>query len=233
MPSQSRMIQLYLSKQADIIDIVPQEWVPTAKAFYLRALRKASQMRRHTTQRNSSRKSPGVKSQREKKLRKKADLAAVDLFASAPEGGSPAQGPGDPSEPEDAVLKEVREWAALPQAEIAAHTRGSLVDEFSLLSSLKSKFPLHHTVFMQVSSDLPHEGNAKNIFSGAKHRSDPNMQPSMLRLLTKTTANKSKYKPSASTIWARYQEKYKGLSCYVNDESSDDSGSASSSSDDE
>jgi hypothetical protein len=191
-------------------------------------------MRRHTTQRNSSRKSPGDKSQREKKLRKKADLAAVDLFASAPEGGSrPAQGPGDPSEPEDAVLKEVREWAALPQAEIAAHTRGSLVDEFSLLSSLKSKFPLHHTVFMQVSSDLPHEGNAENIFSGAKHRSDPNMQPSMLRLLTKTSANKSKYKPSASTIWARYQEKYKGLSCYVNDESSDDSGSASSSSDDE
>ena len=39
MPSKTRMIQLYMSKQVPIGDVMPEEWVPTAKVFYVRALR--------------------------------------------------------------------------------------------------------------------------------------------------------------------------------------------------
>ena len=89
--------------------------------------------------------------------------------------------------------------------------------------SMKKKFPLHHTVFRQSSSLLCHEGNVEQVFSIAQHNSDPNMRPSMLRLLTKTGINKSKYKPTVAAIWKRYQEKYKGLATCFNSESDVDS----------
>ena len=41
------------------------------------------------------------------------------------------------------------------------------------------------------------------------------MRSSMLRLVTKTGVNKERYSPNVAAIWARYQEKYKGLSTYM------------------
>ena len=103
-----------------------------------------------------------------------------------------------------------------------------LVDEFALMSRLKKKFPLHHTVFRQSSSHLSHEGNVERVFSGAKARADAEMRSSMLRLITKTGV-KERYKQTVAAIWSRYQEKYKGLSTYQNSDNDTDCYSSDSS----
>ena len=80
----------------------------------------------------------------------------------------------------------------------------------------------------QYASHLPHEGNSENLFSMAKSLSTCNTQPSMLRLLSKTAANKKMYKPEGPDIWKRYQAKYKGMRVYVDGEGSSDSESSDS-----
>ena len=62
-----------------------------------------------------------------------------------------------------------------------------------LVSSLKDSFPLHHIVFRQCASHLQHDGNSENTFSMTENQSTCNTQPIMLRLLTKTEANKKLY----------------------------------------
>ena len=120
--------------------------------------------------------------------------------------------------------------SALPEVEVALHRNSlDLVDEFALMSRLKKKFPLHHTVFRQSSSHLSHEGNVERVFSGAKARADAEMRSSMLRLITKTGVNKERYKPTVAAIWSRYQEKYKGLSTYQNSDNDTDCYSSDSS----
>ena len=75
-----------------------------------------------------------------------------------------------------------------------------------------------------------HEGNSENVFSMAKSWSTCNTQPSMLRLLTETAANKKLHKPDVADIWRWCQAKYKGMRTrvYVDGESSFDSESGSS-----
>ena len=48
----------------------------------------------------------------------------------------------------------------------------------------------------------------------------------MLRLITKTAANKKLYKPKVLDIWKRYQATYKGMRIYVDGEGSSDSESS-------
>jgi hypothetical protein len=127
----------------------------------------------------------------------------------------------------DPVSAEIQAWAALPEAEVALHRNSlGLVVEFALMSRLKKKFPLHHTVFRQSSSHLSHEGNVERVFSGAKARADAEMRSS---LITKTGVNKGRYKPNVAAIWSRYQEKYKGLSTYQNSDNDTDCYSSDSS----
>ena len=125
--------------------------------------------------------------------------------------------PGD--EAGDQVNAEAQAWAALPEAEVALHRNGlGLVVEFALTSRLKKKFPLHYIVFRQSPSHLSHEGNAERVFFGAKIsvRVDAKMRSSVSRLATKIGVNKKRFKPTVAAIWARYQEKHKGLPTYQN-----------------
>jgi hypothetical protein len=143
-----------------------------------------------------------------------------------------AAGFGDaaPAEAEDPVVSEAKRWAELPEAEVAKCTGSDgMVDEFKLHAALKNQFPLHYDVFRQTASHLPSEGNSEQLFSQAKHRADPNRTASNLRLLTKTAANKHKYKPAVAAIWKRYQEKYKGLPTHYGSDGGSDSGLSSSS----
>jgi len=107
-----------------------------------------------------------------------------------------------------------------------------LVDECALLFACRHQFPLHYFVFRQCASHLGHETNVEQLFSGAKHLSDPNMLPSFLKNLTKISANKSKYKPSVEQIWHMYQSKYSGLRNYENNDSDSSSDSDTSDSSD-
>ena len=123
----------------------------------------------------------------------------------------------------------MEKWSALPSSTVAPFCVDDLVDGFALVSSSKDSLPLHHTVFRQCASHLPHEGNSENTFSMAKSRSTCNTQPFMLRLLTKTAANKKLYKPKVPDVWKRYQAKCKGMRIYVDGEGSSDSESSDSS----
>ena len=55
------------------------------------------------------------------------------------------------------------------------------------------------------------------------------MRSSMLRLVTKTGVNKKRYNPNVAAIWARYQEKHKGLPTYQNSDNETDYYSSDSS----
>jgi hypothetical protein len=230
MPSKFRMAQLYASKQATIESIIPQEWTPTAKAFYVRALRKAAKTRRH--RRGASPTPRSGSPVRSKHLTKRPKhMSQMNLFSldnASPLAPSPDQ-PDDTSG--DAVVAEMEKWSALSSSTVAPFCVDGLVDEFALVSSLKDSFPLHHTVFRQCASHfpLPHEGNSGDVFSMAKSRSTCNTQPFMLRLLTRTATNKKLYKPKVPDIWKRYQAKYKGMRIYVDGEGSSDSESSDSS----
>jgi hypothetical protein len=179
----------------------------------LHALRKAAKIRKHKSTRT-----PPANTPSSSKKKQKTSHQTINLFASPEnEGAPPSDGAASPGNvQDDAVTAEVEAWAALPQSDVDQHRCNGLVDEFALMSRLKKRFPLHHTVFRQSSSLLCHEGNVEQVFSIAKHNSDPNMRPRMLRLLTKTGINKSKYKPTVAAIWKRYQEKYKVLATYCN-----------------
>jgi hypothetical protein len=208
-------------------DWLTARWVPTAKAFYVRALRKAAKMACHKPTRiNKSTKHKGTKSS------KLSHHSPMNLFASPDDGSkSPCNATADAADDsDDPVSAEVQAWAALPEAEVALHRNSlGLVDEFALMSRLKKKFPLHHTVSRQSSSHLSHEGNVERVFSGAKARANAEMRSSMLRLITKTGVNKERYKPTVAAIWSRYQEKYKGLSTYQNSDNDTDCYSSDSS----
>jgi len=54
----------------------------------------------------------------------------------------------------------------------------------------------------------------RQVFSGAKTRADAKMHSSMLRLVTKTSVNKKRYKPTVSAIWAQgTRRSTKGCRC--------------------
>ena len=97
MPSKTRMIQIYMSKQVPIEDIMPQEWVPTARAFYLRALRKAHKLQVKKGLAKSSPKAGVPMGSKPKKLKRGKQVPIKNLFA-APAEGSPTNvgdGQGD------------------------------------------------------------------------------------------------------------------------------------------
>ena len=64
------------------------------------------------------------------------------------------------------------------------------MDEFTMMSDLKSEFPLHYVVFRQVSSHMSHEGNVESVFALAKRLSHPCSKPRTVTLLTLMGANK-------------------------------------------
>ena len=215
-PSKSRMVQLYMSKQMDVTDAIPSEWANTAKAYYMAALRSAESTKqrkqRANTTRTSPRKHPGSQTQRSKGVRH------VSLFQV--QSGSPA---GSLGAALGTVAEEVKLWAATPQATVEAYRdpETELVNEFQLAYDMREKCPLHYFVFKQCGSHRGTEAKCEQIFSIAKHFTDPNMHPGFLRHLVKLSANKAKYKPSWQQVWKLYQSKFRHETNYELDHSSD------------
>ena len=65
-----------------------------------------------------------------------------------------------------------------------------MLNEFVLMYTVRSKFPLHYTVFKQVSGHLPHEANTEQLFSLAGRLSDPNKDPIHLARQTRHPCSK-------------------------------------------
>lgn len=234
-PSRSRLIQLYMSKNMPISEAVPKEFVSTANGYYLVALRAAARhLNKLSASENPEKKmslSASTTNCKGKRKRHGMEQSAVVMLISPPVAANSSISANDDAP--DAVMAEVNAWDNLPMQLVEEHRDPStgLVDEFALLFARRHQFPLHYFVFRQCASHLGHEANVEQLFSGAKHLSDPNMLPSFLRNLTKISANKSKYKPSEEQIWSMYQSKYSGLRNYENNDDNSDSSFGSSTSD--
>ena len=115
---------------------------------------------------------------------------------------------------DDKVQSEVKLWAALDLSRVKKHTGAEgLVNELALIFELKPDFPLHFSVFKQVSSHRPHEGNAETTFSLSGRLSSPNTHTSSsyLSILVRINKNKVSKNPLANEILPAYKRKYHKL----------------------
>ena len=102
-------------------------------------------------------------------------------------------------------------WQAIPPAKVNEfRDDDGLVNEFALLWNVRIQFPLHFTVFKQVSSHMAHEGNSEELFSQAGNLSSDNGRgdPDKLATWTYVSKNMFVFKPLVKDIMARYFKKY-------------------------
>ena len=212
-PSVLRLVQLYMSKQMPIQSVLKAELVAEAKSAYLRHLRSAAELLGKT----SKAATPPVK---------KAKLSKKQLFSPPPSANIFGSPPADASQDDDAVLREVEEWAALPATIISKHTNRvtNMINEFTLMHELKDSFPLHYTVFRQTAVHISHEADVESLFSLAKGLTHWNMKPAFLRVLT-LLKSCIVYEPTIEEMWEEYKSKYgvhDGVSLEVDSESEEE-----------
>lgn len=215
-PSETRLVQLYMSKQANMAKVFPESWVEQAKAFYLVWLRRAA------TALNLKADTPNVahSTAREKnKVLKKVNTClfdgleiGVDEDGDVEGAGSDDSGPAA-AESRDQVMDEVKRWSILPAARIQPfkHVPTGSLNEFKLLHSLKEEFPLHFFVFRQTAIHIGAEANAETTFSLSGSLSNPNTKtnPHFLSLMTRAKKNRACLDPPASKVLEKYLAKYR------------------------
>lgn len=194
--SNSRMVQLYMSKQMDAKCMLTNSQYELARTLYLQWLRSANEIVKLPV--------------REGSPRKKQKSISPSLFrgASLVEGAPTARTPSDGFDP---VTDEVERWERLdPDLYSEFIDAGGLLNEFAMMWALRERFPLHFVVFKQTACHLPHEANVEMVFSRAGNLSDPNMDPEFLAHLVMVLINKKSYKPSIDAIKDKYFELFRG-----------------------
>ena len=197
-PSNSRMVQLYMSKQKRSTNWLPETWRLLSESLYLRWLRKAQEHLSASTRQLRS--SPNKK-------QKASSSTALMLF----EDEDDAEDDGDGAQEEnDEVAIEVERWKAISQETLTAFKNKDtgMLNEFAFMWAKRKDFPLHFFVFKQTASHLPHEANVEQIFSLGGRLSDPNMNPAYLASLVFIGSNQKAYMPSTKDIWQRYLRKF-------------------------
>jgi hypothetical protein len=199
-PSNSRMVQLHMSKQKRSTAWLPDAWRTLAETVYLRWLRKAHEHLEGCTRQLHS--SP-IKKQ------KASSSTAILLFE---DDDDDAVGDGDEpvAKQADAVAFEVERWKTLSQDTLNTFKdkETGLINEFALMWAKRKEFPLHYFVFRQTASHLPHEGNVEQIFSLGGRLSDPNINPAYLATLVFVGSNEKMYMPPVKDVFQRYLCKF-------------------------
>ena len=202
-PSNSRMVQLHMSKQKRSTGWLPDEWRILAESLYLRWLRKAHE--HLTAQTRQQRSSPPKKM-------KASSSTSILLFDEDDEevpndDGNDDGGVGSRN---DEVAVEVERWKAISLETVNTFKdkETGMINEFAFMWAKRKDFPLHFFVFKQTASHLPHEGNVEQIFSLGGRLSDPNMNPEYLATLVFIGANETVYMPPTKDIWQRYLLKF-------------------------
>lgn len=159
MPSETRLVQLYMSKQAKAAKLLPEEWVQAAKAFYLVWLRKAAHSRGAIPATGGA-----------NKKQKTAAMQRMMLFDGLEEDDSVICAAVDATQDDDEadpVHLEVQKWSSLAHVRITPFVdpETGMLNEFKLLYSLRKEFPLHYTVFRQTCVHISNEANAEDTFS--------------------------------------------------------------------
>ena len=193
-PSNTRCVQLWMSKQYPAEKWIPEQWRTLAKALYLNMLRDAG---------------IGIRSSPPRKVQKAnsgAGCSSLVRNLSDDEEATPAEAADF-----DTVTDEAARWAALEKHVIREYRDDAgIVNEFALMYHLRNSFPLHYIAFKQTASHIPHEGNSEQLFSRSGALSDDNgkMDPARLAVWTSIGVNYSIYKPTAEQILERYLLKF-------------------------
>ena len=192
MPSEGRLVQLYMSKTLPVTTVLPEEWVPVAKLHYQRWLRRALQALKIGTGESPK----VVKRAKGGAFRATSEVVCAEVDA-------------------DPLRVEVDAWASLAQERIKPFISKSgasagILNEFALLQAMKDEFPLHHFVFKQVSSHMPHEGNSEETFSlsGSLSSDNTHTDPTFLSELVSINKNRARCDPEAEAVLASYYTTY-------------------------
>ena len=154
MPSEARLVQIFISKQVPAEKILTPQWFQVAEAHYLKWMRDAAIILEVTT-----RVSP--------RLRAKKQRTSTGFFDAISDDNDD----GDDDDTthgigSDPVLLEVSKWSALDPSLLEVYKDSdNLLDEFKMVFALRKQFPLHFTLFKQLAAHLPHEANAETTFS--------------------------------------------------------------------
>ena len=190
-PSDTRLVQIWMSKQRPAEKWMPKTWHILAKGLYYTMLRQAAKIAgiglRTSPPRKQQKKTPG-------------SISLVRNDSDDEDGDAAMQAGGEHF---DTVTDEAHRWSSLDKATILKHTDSAgIVNEFALLYDLRTSFPLHYIVFKQTASHIPHEGNSEQLFSRAGNLSDDNgkMDPARLGVWTSIGVNYAIFQPSVKAI---------------------------------
>ena len=140
-PSDTRLVQIWMSKQRPAEKWMPKTWHILAKGLYYTMLRQAAKIAgiglRTSPPRKQQKKTPG-------------SISLVRNDSDDEDGDAAMQAWGD----FDTVTDEAQRWSSLDKATILEHTDSAgIVNEFALLYDLRTSFPLHYIVFKQTALD--------------------------------------------------------------------------------
>ena len=220
---------MYMSKQLPMDIWAPKHWLCLARAYYAQMLRDAAAIL-NMVEKNPRAESDdtATKSKQDDGLfrfRRTPDALAVTNAAlvdpNAPQTEGMQGGAAEVDRDQlDIVTDEMERWRTIDKYTIDGATKDGLVNEFQLIYKLRNNFPLHYTVFKQVSSHIAHEANTERLFSLAGALSDDNgkMCPESLAIWTSVGANMGHYKPGDDAILKRYMSKYSSAGADEEDE---------------
>ena len=151
--SNSRCVELRMSKQGDVMSSKSSMLTPEQKQFcetaYLQALRLAESQ-------GLGKKKPEVRTSPRKALASH-QRSGGKLFEDDDDDTEQAE-----EITSDAVMLEVGEWSRISKANYQQFMLESGVfDEFAFMWHMRERFPLHYAVFRRTASHLPHEGNVE------------------------------------------------------------------------
>ena len=188
-PSPGRLVAIWMSKTKSPKKVLPKELHADAEAQYKRMLRTAStKILKQTAQ-------PADRNK----------TAPVDTSFQALSSGD-SDGSSDDTEllTSDPVLHEIKKWKNLPKKILKKYRNAQgWLDEFAMMSDLKSDFPLHYVVFRQTACHMAHEANVECVFSLAKRVSHPCSKSRTVTELTMMATKNKNGKPTWREVWAR------------------------------
>ena len=194
-PSNTRLVQCYLSKQKPIENYMPPRMCTIAETLYKQWIRRAASI-------------AGISIRSSPPRAKKAKVGGGVFRAAAP---SPAVSLGESAGALefDTVTDEMQRWKDLSCNRIEPFTdEQGLINEFALMWNLRESFPLHYIVFKQTATHIPHEANVEQVFSLAGRLADVHRDPSHLSRMVMIARNKSVFKPEVKKLLSRYFQKF-------------------------
>ena len=143
-PSDVRLVQLYMTKQMPMEDWAPATWMASAKALYTKYLRDAA-----ATQGAQPKRTVAAEQGRQAACADAGPGLFRNIFQPPPAPATATE--ADTTPPEDAVSFEIAMWKTIDQTTLQPFIDvDGLLNEMALMYKLRHSFPLHYRVFKQA-----------------------------------------------------------------------------------